>query len=1733
MKIKNKNTCLRLQLFILVFLLVLLALSSAQVQVPEIAAAYKVSYFDADPKCLFTYHSIGRVCMAENEQSIYMPVYDSSGRVNSEIHVYKNNNLLIDGGFDSNITELLYMKDDWVSLVKDGCYEGFCAKLHVPNMKSGNMPDYADVAFLPVVYNEVGAHTVSFYAKENELNTPVSLKINYYEGPYTPSNRRMEQRIGADTYYFKPTDEWKRYYVELDTIPVNTKYIVVQLFLSSNDYPRSGAVRRYCLIDNVQYEIQKPTGELMPTPFERSTYVVEYKYYSDGRVAQLIDPGNVRRIFIHDLLGRVTQIDADIDNDGVVDQTIANYKYDVQSLLTEKSLADIATVEYKYNPRGLLDYYSAYWKGMTLIEENLSYDPSGNLRNIESQGGFGASLFYDALHRLVSVQDTGYYINSIDFDYSDEGDRLKKNSQQYIYYPGSNKLKTDGLCDYTYDVSGRVSSVVCDDGYALYSYTLEGDIAGVSYFDNQDILKYRTEYKYNVDDDLVIKSAFTDRYYYENSYLVRDSSDEIIYQEHYKYCSADDYLNNSYIKSPDCCMDNLSATFFDGSSALAGSFDWLVWGEQFAGVDYEIGETECCGDDLNESASAYRDWDPTVGFCYAPDNGCDGTTRTNLDDAACCASPSVNPDCVFNGTCYAISEFADIKDALDDDPDSSSDKELCVGFGNVSVWQDADIGDSNRQGQTYCELFWNQTWVSENVPCEPADRWGSKEDDYCDDTLAGLDPQTQEGVSENYCCGDDRLEFYKCNPEDETDCACCDSDQDVVFESVCYNRGLWDASMDAAQSGPPFEWEHDGILFGPERTEDWAEEVNAYLEKCYLNEINCTCFADQICLVPINFTAKYGDLMASELKVAYTLDEAPSCGVPDFYFQEGDTIDINTADYISSADHDPLKITLSPSHVFTNTGGNVVAKSLNMRPAKYGIYKFHVVAAEETRYSLSCEQDFYVYVQFLNNRPWIRAPVEINVTETETVAFTVEAGDIDGDPVLVLENFSNVQPGYRQLPLDATFDRTSWQFSWTTDYNSSGPSHDYAYMLYFKSVENVPNREPVSSQDVFTIIRVLNKNRPPVLEVPDMRVQEGDTLSFNLSAMVNDPDTEDDLIFLTNAVSVIQINEDGDPGTGVLSFDNAEGFFSFTPDYGQANNIHSERVYEVNFVVIDSEGGFDNKTVDIVVENNNRKPNITQPIENTFAVAEGASLTFLITGTDRDVLVDGDFINLTASGTVPDLQSKILFESEKGLTLLDYSKSWSFTWNLGFEDSGTYFLDLLLYDRGIAYDTKNITIEVVDTNRAPWIDIPDQVMFMGETLLLDLDNHSYDPDDDALSYVLIDAAPGKIGCVVKDNELTIQPSSDYFNQPFNPESPIPATCSVGVNDGKGGEDTSTFNITVIRVNKLPAVDLVSDVYTGIAPLTIRFRCSAESGDEPYNFSWDFGDSSSNLGITNPSIKEHTFTNVGNYTVRCTATDSWTNISGLRGDSAVDSVNITVKKRETLRYTLRIPIGTYVRCDREPRTSSAVIDSLDCSGNYTFRIEIERGHCRHWLTKDGYRGVEGSIIAWTGDVYTPSQARQYQRDCYYNLEGGGDPRDGDQCHVAYNLTSGTAIWRNGEYGKPAYYYVDPVTGKEIWDASWLRFCQLQNNEEVQIKMSYASHNQFIWEGYSEDDDAAWVEATHYFGNIAPVYIERNKPLKLDFTHGYVIDKTHCTRSAGSIGFQVIYFESDDYDISCNP
>ena len=107
-----------------------------------------------------------------------------------------------------------------------------------------------------------------------------------------------------------------------------------------------------------------------------------------------------------------------------------------------------------------------------------------------------------------------------------------------------------------------------------------------------------------------------------------------------------------------------------------------------------------------------------------------------------------------------------------------------------------------------------------------------------------------------------------------------------------------------------------------------------------------------------------------------------------------------------------------------------------------------------------------------------------------------------------------------------------------------------------------------------------------------------------------------------------------------------------------------------------------------------------------------------------------------------------------------------------------------------------------------------------------------------------------------------------------------------VTDSSGRTASDSMSITVEEPPPLTSVDIISNDTEGVAPATFEFEANLTGGTEPFTYSWDFGDGSSEE--SDDETVEHTFDVAGTYNVDLTVIDSTL-------QTASDSILITVEE----------------------------------------------------------------------------------------------------------------------------------------------------------------------------------------------------------------------------------------------
>jgi len=333
---------------------------------------------------------------------------------------------------------------------------------------------------------------------------------------------------------------------------------------------------------------------------------------------------------------------------------------------------------------------------------------------------------------------------------------------------------------------------------------------------------------------------------------------------------------------------------------------------------------------------------------------------------------------------------------------------------------------------------------------------------------------------------------------------------------------------------------------------------------------------------------------------------------------------------LSATDADGDTIAYSMTGTPTGSTLNSVSGAFSWTPG-YTQSGAYVVILSAKAQGLTDSETITINVSNMDRPPVLVSPGDKNVDEGLLLSFTLSASDPDLETIV----YSMVG-----TPTGSTLNSSSGAFSWTPNYTRSG-----VYVVTFTARTNL-----LTDSEAITIT-VNNIDRPPVLTLSDKNANEGQLLSFTLSA--SDPESDP-----------ISYSLVGTP-TG-STFNPVSGLFSWTPDYYQAGD------YVATFTA-SSTIFSDSRTITIMVNNVNGPPVLASPGDKN--VDENTLLTFTLSATDPDE----DTIGYSMVGT------------PTGSTL--NSVSGEFSWTPNYTQSQDYMVIFKATANGVT-DSKSVIITV-------------------------------------------------------------------------------------------------------------------------------------------------------------------------------------------------------------------------------------------------------------------------------------------------------------------------------------------------------------------------------------------------------------------------------------------------------
>ncbi|WP_334103374.1 Ig-like domain-containing protein, partial [Mesotoga prima] len=219
-----------------------------------------------------------------------------------------------------------------------------------------------------------------------------------------------------------------------------------------------------------------------------------------------------------------------------------------------------------------------------------------------------------------------------------------------------------------------------------------------------------------------------------------------------------------------------------------------------------------------------------------------------------------------------------------------------------------------------------------------------------------------------------------------------------------------------------------------------------------------------------------------------SVDKPPKLNIPDKTVDEGQVLQFDLKQYAEVKDKNTLVFTI------VSGVGEIVGSDYRYAPTFDESGEKEVKISATNAKGKSAEDTFKITINDVNRPPVLNIPDQtIDEGETLTLNLNDYADDPDGDNL----TFALVS-GVGEI-IDATY-------TYTPDYDVLNKIREY------NQAESVDFEVSISANDgkggeataTFTI-RVTDVNRPPVLDIPDQTIDEGETLTLNLNDYADDP----------------------------------------------------------------------------------------------------------------------------------------------------------------------------------------------------------------------------------------------------------------------------------------------------------------------------------------------------------------------------------------------------------------------------------------------------------------------------------------------------------------------------------------------------------------------------------------------------------------------------------------------------
>ncbi len=440
---------------------------------------------------------------------------------------------------------------------------------------------------------------------------------------------------------------------------------------------------------------------------------------------------------------------------------------------------------------------------------------------------------------------------------------------------------------------------------------------------------------------------------------------------------------------------------------------------------------------------------------------------------------------------------------------------------------------------------------------------------------------------------------------------------------------------------------------------------------------------------------------------------------------------------------------------------------------------YNVIVRVTDSGGLSYDEALTINVNDLNDAPVITsdgggATASVNVPENTTAVTTVTATDADL-PADILTFWITGGADASEFAIDSSTGQLSLvsgkDFETPTDANGDG-----VYEV------QVTVDDGSGGTDVQTIsVTITGVNETPTITsdgggaTASVNVTENTTAVTTVTA--TDPDIPADTLTFSITGGVDAADFVIDPSTGQLSLVTAKDFESPT-------DANGDGIYEVQVTVDDGNGQTDVQSINVTVTDANDAP-VANPDWAT--VPEGGTVNVSLAGVlANDTDQDGD--PLTVS---------LVSGPANGALMLNPDGTFTYTHD-GSETTSDSFVYQVADGKG-GFDTQTVTLTVLPVNDAPVANSDAWAVNEGATLAVlapGVLSNDFDAEGDTLTATLL-SGPAH-------GSLTLNPDGS-FTYTHDGSETTSDSFVYQVDDGNGGVDTQTVNLSINPVNDDPTI----------------------------------------------------------------------------------------------------------------------------------------------------------------------------------------------------------------------------------------------------------------------------------------------------------------------------------------